>query len=230
MIPEPPPSVINSNNPLQSTSVKYYNGVRVETIFPSTSPVTPLKSISGLNYKTPLIDCNKIPLLSLDKLPCPIQLPKPPPLSLPNKQEFIDRGTKFIKDATALPPIPGLGSPSLPSKSNLPKLDIKKLASVPCADKVPTLSALNPFPAYQAQISAWLKEPVTFPDVGDLLKVLPQLPKPPYFTIPCLGDIANVAAEAGLAASGVGGVGALASNPLSSVSNQLPSSVGGTGV
>lgn len=174
-----PPS-LNISNPLSgiSNTANSLTNIKTNTV----NKLEPLTAKSGLKYKKPLIDCTKFPLLSLDTIPCP-PLPERPKVELPNKQELVDRVTKFIPKASDLS-LPGV--PNLPSinPTNVVKNEIDKLGLVPCP-AVPTLAALNPFPAYKAQIKLWLNEPITLPKIKDLLPNLPTIPKPPYFTLPC---------------------------------------------
>lgn len=174
------PTLPNVSNPLSGISQTANNATKINNLVPNKK--LPMTNVAGLPYKTPKIDCAKFPLLSLDTIPCPElpPLPKPP---LPTKQEITDRINQFIPNARDFS-VPGV--PSLPEVplSNLPKLDIPKLPIQPCPN-VPTLEALNPFPAYKNQVKLWLNEPITLPNIKDLLPSLPQIPKPPYFTLPC---------------------------------------------
>ena len=175
-----PPTPLNSSNPLSGIGNTANSLTNIKTNVVNKSE--PLTTKSGLKYKKPLIDCTKFPLLSLDTIPCP-PLPERPKVGLPNKQELVDRVTKFIPKSPDLS-LPGV--PSLPTidPTNVVKNEINKLGLVPCP-AVPTLSALNPFPAYKEQIKLWLNEPITLPKIKDLLPNLPTIPKPPYFTLPC---------------------------------------------
>jgi len=177
-----PPRSLNLSNPLSGvsntanslTDIKLANPIKTE----------PTKTVSGLKYKKPLIDCTKFPLLSLDTIPCP-PLPERPKIGLPSKQELVNRAISFIPKIPDLPAIPGV--PTLPTinPTNIAKNEIKKLGLVPCP-AVPSLNALKGIiPAYKAQIKLWLNEPITLPKIKDLLPNLPTIPKPPYFTLPC---------------------------------------------
>lgn len=174
------PTLPNTANPLSGISNKANSFTNITSKSPIKSD--PSKTVSGLKYKKPLIDCAKFPLLSLDTIPCP-PLPDRPKVGLPSKQELVDRVTKFIPKSQDLS-LPGI--PTLPSidPTNVVKNEIDKLGLVPCP-AVPSLSALNPFPAYKEQIKLWLNEPITLPKIKDLLPNLPTIPKPPYFTLPC---------------------------------------------
>lgn len=174
------PTLPNTSNLLSGISSQINSAVNIKSVVPNKTE--PLKNVAGLPYKKPIIDCSTFPLKSLDKLPCP-DLPALPKPGLPSKQELVNRITQFIPNASNLS-VPGLPSvPAVPT-SNLPKLDISKLNLKPCP-AVPTLSALNPFPGYAAQVKLWLNEPITLPKIKDLLPNLPTIPKPPYFTLPC---------------------------------------------
>jgi len=176
-----PPRSLNLSNPLSGVS----NTANSLTDIKSANPIKtePTKTVSGLKYKKPLIDCTKFPLLSLDTIPCP-PLPERPKVGLPSKQELVDNVTKFIPKAPDLS-IPGV--PNLPSvnPTNVIKNEIEKLGLVPCP-AVPSLNALKDIiPNYKAQVKLWLNEPITLPKIKDLLPNLPTIPKPPYFTLPC---------------------------------------------
>jgi len=176
-----PPS-LNASSPLSGIE-NTANSV-TNTVTTNVARALPTKTVSGLKYKKPLIDCTKFPLLSLDTIPCP-PLPEIPKVGLPSKQELVNRATQFIPKAPDLPSIPGL--PTLPSinPTNVVQNEIKKLGLVPCP-AVPSLNALKGIiPAYKAQIKLWLNEPITLPKIKDLLPNLPTIPKPPYFTLPC---------------------------------------------
>jgi len=174
------PTLPNATNPLSGVSNTANSFTNINTRSPIKSD--PTKSVSGLKYQKPVIDCVKFPLLSTDTIPCP-PLPDRPSVGLPSKQELVDRITQFIPKSSDLS-LPGV--PSLPDidPSNVVKNEIDKLGLVPCPS-VPTLDALNPIPGYKEQVKLWLNEPITLPNIKDLLPNLPNIPKPPYFTLPC---------------------------------------------
>lgn len=181
------PSSLNALNPLSGISNTANSLTR--TLTATVTNALPTKTVSGLKYKKPLIDCTKFPLLSLDTIPCP-PLPKIPKVGLPSKQQLVNRGISFLPKIPNLPSIPGV--PTLPTinPTNIAKNEIKKLGLVPCP-AVPSLNALKGIiPAYKAQIKLWLNEPITLPKIKDLLPNLPTIPKPPYFTLPC--DFSNL--------------------------------------
>lgn len=183
----PTPTLPNVTNPLSGVS----NTANSFTNITSKSPIKsdPIKSVSGLKYQKPVIDCVKFPLLSLDTIPCP-PLPDLPTAGLPSKQQLVDRITQFIPKASDLS-LPGV--PNLPdiNPNNVIKNEIDKLGLVPCP-AVPTLDALNPIPGYKEQVKLWLNEPITLPNIKDLLPNLPTIPKPPYFTMPCDTSVASL--------------------------------------
>ncbi|MEY3079452.1 MAG: hypothetical protein RL086_605 [Bacteroidota bacterium] len=196
-----PPSL--PSNPLSGISNKA-NGSITNTVS-SINKTEPLKNVAGLKYEKAQIDCTTFPLSSLDKLPMP-PLPDIPLPQLPSKQELTDRITQFIPTAPGIPSLPQVPSLNLPS-SNLTSLPSIKIP------EVPTLSALNPFPGYKEKVKLWLNEPITLPNIKDMLPNLPEIPKPPFFTLPCnqlpsTQNLGNVA----------GSVTNAASNPTSLIS------------
>lgn len=196
-----PPSL--SSNPLSGISDKANTSV-TKTVS-GINNVEPLKNVAGLKYEKPQIDCAIFPLSSLDKLPMP-PLPDVPLPQLPTKQDLKDRISQFAPTAPGIPSLPQV--PSL----NLPTANLTSLPSVKIPE-VPTLSALNPFPGYKEKVKLWLNEPITLPNIKDMLPNLPDIPKPPFFTLPCnqlpsTQNLGNVA----------GSVTNAASNPTSLIS------------
>ncbi len=184
-----PPS-LNISNPLSGIADSAKSLTNINSFLPNSGD--PTKTVSGLEYKKPLVDCLKFQLSSLDILPCP-KLPNMPSLKLPSKQELVNRAIQFIPKVPdlSIPNIPGLpGVPNLSSVNlnNIVKNELEKATGLEWGKcpAVPTAGALkNIIPDLKAQVKLWLNEPITLPKLKDLLPNLPKIPKPPYFSLPC---------------------------------------------
>lgn len=184
MISLPQPPSINIQNPLSGISDKANN--LISSTSTNVLNKLPDKRVSGLKFEKPDIDCAKyslnslktlpgLPSISIPKLGLPIPpIPPIPSFTLPSIPNL------SIPNLPALPKIP-----NLPSISNLPSFTLPSIPQV-SIPKLPTLDSINPLPI-DLKVKAWLAEP---PKLTSLIKKLlpanlPNLPKPPFFSIKC---------------------------------------------